>query len=371
MNRKVIVLVGIVAFGLVGLAAYQAAAAIVRSDREAILSVDRMSQLTSTQHGRLEKDFQSFYRKPAEEQQKLREMHAYLQQRGKAERLKQISQNYYAWYSEVGSRRRIELREQTNVQDKLALVLAIQKTMEEEQQANGENSWGREGRGRSRRLSSQDLANVMELVEIKLREEDPAASEQLDEIEDSVGYRRYYSVMSILLKASGDNSRGPDMKSRKRLWDFFEDERFLEVITNRGIRRMLEKRGDRERSAPRPSLIWILGDSLREAYHEEIKPDLPDEKELMEYFVQLSDVEQGKLIWYSTDDFMRHLSRKFVHEHEDRYPKDPTELFRSRGPRDRGRRGGLKGAPGRPKDRRQPPPGSRRRPSGEGPRDRN
>ncbi len=370
MNRKVIVLVGIVSFGLVGLAAYQAAAAIVRSDREATLSVKRMKQLTSTEHGRLEKDFQTFYRKPAEEQQKLREMHAYLQQRGKAERLKQISQNYYAWYSEVGSRRRIELREQTNVQDKLALVLAIQKTMEEEQRADGENSWGKEGRGRRRRLSSQDLANVMELVEFKLREEDSSAADQLDEIEGLVGYRRYYSVMSILLKASGDSPRGPDMKSRKRLWDFFEDERFLEAITNPGIRRMLGKRGDRERSTPRLSLMWIVGDSLREAYHEEIKQDLPDEKELMEYFVQLSDAEQGKLIWYSTDDFMRHLSRKFVHEHEDRYPRDPTELFRSRGQRDRGRRGGPNGEPGRSKERRPPPPGSRRPPA-DGPRDRN
>ena len=51
MNRKVIVLVGIVSFGLVGLAAYQAAAAIVRSDREATLSVKRMKQLTSTETG--------------------------------------------------------------------------------------------------------------------------------------------------------------------------------------------------------------------------------------------------------------------------------------------------------------------------------
>jgi len=369
MNRKVIVLVGIVSFGLVGLLAYQAAAAIIRSDREATLSVKRMKQLTSTEHGRLEKDFQSFYRKPAEEQQQLREMHAYLQQRGKAERLKQISQNYYAWYSEVGSRRRIELREQTNVQSKLELVAEIQKEIEERQQSDGDSSWGKRRGNRRRRLSSQELANVMVVVEDKLREEDPAAANQLDEIEDSVGYRRYYSVMSILFKVSGDSPRGPDMKSRKRLWEFFEDERFLEAITNPGIRRVLGKRGDRKRSTPRPSLMWILGDSLREAYHEEIKKDPPAEKELMEYFVQLSDAEQGKLIWYSTDDFMRHLSRKFVHEHEDRYPKDPAELFRPRGQRERGRRGGPNGAPGRPKDRRQPSPGARRPPP-DRPRDR-
>ncbi len=353
MSRKATWIIGVVALGLAGWAAYQAAAAIVHPDRDGVQSLNRMSQLTSIEHARLEKDFQAFYSKPPAEQQRLREIHEALQGPGKQKVLRQISANFYLWYSEARPRQRDELRNETDVEKKLALVDAIQKEMDE-QQADNEDSWSR-GRGfPRRRLSEQELANVMQIVEDKLRD-DPTAAAELDAIEaEPGGYDRYYAVMQVLLERMGDFRERDERAARFRR-DFFIDERFASAVSNRGLRKTLTGEMEREPNPrQRPMMLWILAESLYAAYHDEIKKKEPTEEEMMEFFVKLPSDKQEELMWLSSDNFMRQLKKSFVHAHAERYPPDPGDLFRkfrTRGPRDGERRGKDDGFPGPPRNR--------------------
>ncbi len=354
MNRSLLVLLSLVLFALVGLAAYQTAAAVVRPDAEDQNSMQRIKQLTPLEYERLKIDFETFYSYPPEKQQHLRAMHEALQT-GKGQNLRIIAENYYQWYSKLGAPRRSDLRHEDDVTKKRVLVRE-----ELDRQANRDQQSFLKGPGRPRfSLSQDELKNVMDVVEVRLQEVIPERAQNTEayqtewtKISEMSGIRRYYAVMEQLLESLGffAQANRKDRRNREsRLQEFFEDDRFVEAISNPRIRRHLSKSNDPDKRPPQRGyspVLFLIMRSMHREYREEFSRNRPDEPKLIGHFGELSQDQRDQLMELTPKKFIEELEDSYARTHPNQFPPNPWSLFRrvmSRGrqPGDRReRRGG-------------------------------
>lgn len=356
MKRRTIIIWGCVSVALAGWAAYQAAAAIVRPDREGAHAIERMSKLTKLEHDRLQRDFREFEKLSPQEQQRLREMHELLQQPGEGAALRQTSETYYRWYSDLEPRRRVQLQHETDVEQKLQLVRQFQEQLEQ-QAEDGSGGFGRHRRRWSKKLNPQDLAAVMAAIETALREQQPELSAKLDAIPHPPGYRRYHAVMMLLR----DDFRAPRSRGGQTaaVLRFLDDPRFVEAITEDDIRRRITAADgkDQDDRRPRNLTLWLLiYVSMEDAYYREIEKDAPTEDELLNMVAQLETDKLDRLMKLPTTKIMPKLKEEFVRDHPERFPPPPQQFLpEGRGWFTRGRNDDRRGpAPNGPRGGRRP-----------------
>ncbi len=364
MKRIIPVIMGLLLLGMVGFGAYQAAAAIIRPDAEANHSINRMQSLSSTiDHDRLTTDFETYYAMSPQEQNALWEMHNALQQAGKGTHLQTIAENYYQWYSELGPRGRAELRHETDVDKKMVLVRRFLKDLEKQRRREQDRDW--KGRGRSYpKLNATDLAAVMQVVEERLLELDSSMESRLTEISDPPGTRRYVAVMEMVFKKYG--TPGFRRRQSESLQDFFADERFIDAISDKKIRKSLKNRSQEKQEEP-PSrgrevrLEFLIISGMHAGYRAEIDKNQPSERDLMDHFTTLGAELQDELMRLPPERFMEELKNNFAQAHPDSYPPDPLELlpWSRRGQRPDGRLGPVSDRPRPPRGERPPQRGPR------------
>lgn len=310
-------------------------------------NADAIRGLSQAERTRLDRNYQRFRQMSGAEQEAWREFAADV---AGSDARTQVLDTYYEWLQGVPGYRREELRQTTNLDQRVELV----KATADDQVAARIGPGNVQGLGgRIPLLGQNDLALVMEQFERKLNgaERDKLVDKDGNSLE---GFERHVMVLELL-------------RARYKQPGVFLEPAFTKLVFDRLPPRVMQhlhtERG------PQVQLFFpMLRLALQQELEREREASRPDESALKRFFEQeLSPAEQDELFGVSASEFHDRLQRRYLEAHvKDRLAIDPREALRflsvemPRQPFD-GRPGDGFGGPGRGLR-----PGQQR--DGEGPR---
>jgi len=324
--------------------------------------IERMSVVDRE---RLKRKFKTFLSLPESRRAVYRQLDRQLEADEQAGgNLRRVMHAYYNWLTTLSPWQWEELRKAANHSEKMELIRKFkqeQKIKQARPRRVYPGSLGPNlGRflGFGRRLSSADLAGVMQVAENSV----PLSRDVRRELEKHEGLDRYLLALEAVLKPDAALGR-----SGGRAWPSEPlIQKMLAAVSDAGIRKQLAAipKPDRRRR----ELVKLIVAGLVAELHAEAERHKPSEKDINKFFVQLDDVRRDEIMRLPTEQAQRRLVLLYALQHRDKSPVDTAKmrkvvyelaaragLRRPSGPHRRP--GGRRGGPYRPSVGKRPPRG--------------
>jgi hypothetical protein len=269
-----------------------------------------VQRMTAIERARLQRNWQTFQKLSAAEQQHYRELHRELQQ--DPGQLKQLAATYSEWLQTLNPGQRVDLRQAKDPNQKLALVQKFKeeqdqqqegRTLDEDSSTSNRDHWLRWSLGwilqHKRPLPPSKLKAAMESLAGRL------SAEEQSRIAGHEKWVQYREILEGSAHAAGNATDWPNREQQEAIRDALKEsdqirssERFTDEMRRNSIGRLI--------------VGSLMADML-----EDSKRFRPTENEFEQILQNLEDYERDELIrlprWKLEDE----LSKKYYHQRSD------------------------------------------------------
>ena len=316
----------------------------------------QIEQMSVVDRERLIRKFKTFLSLSESRRAAYRELYRELEKDAQAGgNLRQVMHAYYDWLTTLSPWQREELRKAADHSKKMELIRTFKHEQKVKQAGPRRVYPGSLGPhlgrflGYGRRLSSEDLAGVMQVVEHSV----PLSRDRRRELDKHEGLNRYLMTLEAVLEH--DAALGRPLAAPWPSEPLME--KMLAAVGDEKVRERLA--AIPEPASRRRELVKLIIATLVAELHAEAQRHKPEEKEINKFFVQLDDVRRDEIMRLPTDQAQRRLALLYALKHHDEFPVDTKKMWKVTD--ELSGRAGLRrpGGPGRryPGGRRFGPPG--------------
>jgi hypothetical protein len=300
---------------------------------------------SEAERARLQRNFKEFRALPAAEQERLRQFERHLKEDARSGgNLRTVMNEYIDWLATLTPGQAQDLRE---IDDPNRRERRVHELLKEQADAADPAKAGNS----PPKLSSQDLAAVLEVIEQAMRKKQTLTQDELKQLDSKKDLAHLVYVIELALRRPSPGSQPPHPWMSK---DVMEE--MLGNISNAKLAKQIQHSLPGERWQ---RLFRAVFSGIRAEYGSR----KPDQQDLELFFVELKPTEQDEIMRLPFDQQQAQLMHKFLvkksAEDPDAYPKPPQmppwlkrPLGAGRGgpgragAGQRGREGGAKRQPG-------------------------